>query len=142
MEHLKRLLAKKKAEGATLDPMQAGAKSSVLREMMGGLDKMGADKLNGLKKVTVASDSPSGLEKGLGMAKEIVEKGPKGLDDVANDGIDQDMDQDMEEETAEGPEGEAQEDEDLGVDGMSPDDLQSHIEKLQSHLERKKMMRS
>ena len=49
------------------------AKRSVLNDLRGqAMEKMGS-KLGGLKKVTVASDSPKGLEEGLEKAKEMLD---------------------------------------------------------------------
>jgi hypothetical protein len=76
MEHFKKLMAKKMAEGKTMSPSHMKAKGSVLHDLMGELGKMGADHLQGMKKVTVASDSKEGLQHGLKSAANLVDKGP------------------------------------------------------------------
>lgn len=69
----KKMIAKKKAEGKGLSDVQKKAKMSVV----GGMKKMASeainDRLGGLKKVTVASDSPEGLAEGLDKAEDIIE---------------------------------------------------------------------
>jgi hypothetical protein len=139
MSMLKNLIEKKKKEGSTLSPIAAKAKSSALDDMMNDMLGRDAGKLKGLKKVTVASNSPSGLEKGLDKAKEIV--GDKDLDTPGMDTAD--LDESAEEENAESPEMQASEDEGkethlADTDGMSADELESHIEELKAKLEKRK----
>lgn len=74
MHLLDKLIEKKKKEGKKLDGSHQKARSSVLDELMGDMEGLGAQKVKNLKKVTVASDSSEGLEKGLSKAKELVEK--------------------------------------------------------------------
>lgn len=143
MENFRKLLAKKKADGQTLDPMQSSAKSAVLNEMMGGLDGMGADKLRGLKKVTVASNSPTGLEKGLATAQQIVKPGSE-LDQT-DEGIDPSMDGDDDQlEDSNHADGNFPDPANtaaaMDTDQMSPDELQEHIAQLTQKLQDMKMM--
>lgn len=73
MKAFKEFLAMKAKEsnGKPLDSKSSKAKKEMLDHLSGLMkDHMSS----GLKKVTVASDSPEGLEKGLEKAKEIVEK--------------------------------------------------------------------
>lgn len=69
-DKLEELLKKAKP----LSPEAAKAKATSLKEMMDMLkDGMGKD-IAGLKKVTVASNSPEGLKEGLEKAKDILNK--------------------------------------------------------------------
>jgi len=72
---MKKLLEKKKSEGKTLSPMEKDARMGVVGALKKAAEGAMADK--GLKKVTVASDSKEGLEKGLEMAKKVAQKGPE-----------------------------------------------------------------
>jgi hypothetical protein len=70
MKEFKELLMKKAKEGKNSDPDRLKAGSEVLKE----LGDMFKDRIKGnLKKVTVASDSPEGLKKGLEKAEEMLE---------------------------------------------------------------------
>lgn len=70
---MSRLFDKKKkdAQGEMSD-VEKSAKSSVLEDLRDQASKAMSGKLHGLKKVTVASDSGSGLEHGLDKAKEML----------------------------------------------------------------------
>lgn len=57
-----------------LSPMEQKASSKVLSDLRGTAQDMMKGKMNGLKKVTVASDSKEGLKKGLELAKKIAGK--------------------------------------------------------------------
>ena len=71
------LMKKKLAEqdGKPANPEKLKAKAGVVKDLMGSLKELMAGDLKGLKKVTVASDSPEGLKEGLEKAEEIVDKG-------------------------------------------------------------------
>lgn len=72
------MLKKKAAEQSKdpVDPKQMEAKASAIKNLMGSLrEMMGGELKDGLKKVTVASDSPEGLEEGLELAKKVVPSG-------------------------------------------------------------------
>jgi hypothetical protein len=110
MKEFTDLLKKKAAEQAKepSDPKSMEAKASAIKNLMGSLKEvMGGELHDGLKKVTVASNSPEGLKKGLDMAKKVVPTGmedhnaptPEGLEELGN------------EEALESPEMEATEDE-------------------------------
>lgn len=76
------MLMKKK----DMKPSEKHAKMGVLKDLKDSLaDSMG-DKLDGLKKVSVMSNSPEGLSAGLDKAKQLANKGQ---------GMDQDSDMDM-----------------------------------------------
>lgn len=98
MEKFKALMAKKKQEGSKVDPTDAAAHSSVLGDLMSSLDSHGSEKVKGLKKVTVASNSDEGMKSGLDKAKEIVGEGDKNVT-----GPDAD-DEKLEDEAHESPE--------------------------------------
>lgn len=72
-----RLIEKKKKDGKELSEVEGKAKETVLSDLKDMAGKAMSDKLNGLKKVSVASDSEEGLKKGLDKAKDIVEKMPE-----------------------------------------------------------------
>lgn len=68
-------LLKKKAAEQSKSPVDSkvlDAKKNVVKEIMDMLKGGMSDQMKGLKKVTVASDSPEGLEKGLNKAQEII----------------------------------------------------------------------
>jgi hypothetical protein len=70
IKEFKELLMKKAKEGKNADPERLKAGSDVLKE----LGDMLKDRIKGnLKKVTVASDSPEGLKKGLHKAEEMLD---------------------------------------------------------------------
>lgn len=68
------LLKKKAAEQSKepVDPKKIEAKKNVVQEIMDMLSGDMANQMKGLKKVTVASDSSEGLEKGLNKAHELL----------------------------------------------------------------------
>ncbi len=71
-----KIIAKKKAEGKSMSPVHKEAKGSVLKDLMEHLGGMGMDKINGMKKISVASDSKKGLSKGLETAAKMISKDP------------------------------------------------------------------
>lgn len=68
----KQMIDLKKKSGKKLSEPHMKARGDVLEDLLGQVDGIGADRIKGLKKVTVASNSPEGLEKGLSKAKEMV----------------------------------------------------------------------
>lgn len=72
MKKFKELLKKKLEEGKVLSGDKKKAKCEMLDELDGITKNAMSDKLKGMKKVTVASPTSEGLEKGLEMAKEKV----------------------------------------------------------------------
>ncbi len=119
---LKKIIDKKKKEGKTLSPVHKEARSTVLEDLMDHLSDMGMDKVKGLKKVTIASDSKEGLAKGLDKATEMVEKSPMEAmedEDVSDHGAN-----------------EAEEHEEESEDeSESEDDIRQKIEELRAKLE-------
>jgi hypothetical protein len=124
MEHmaLKKIIDKKKKEGKTLSPVHKEARSTVLEDLMDHLSDMGMDKVKGLKKVTVASDSKEGLAKGLNKATEMVEKSP----------MEAMEDEDVSDHGANEVEENEEESED---ESESEDDIRQKIEELKAKLE-------
>jgi hypothetical protein len=136
MKEFTDLLKKKAVEQAKepSDPKSMEAKASAIKNLMGSLKEvMGGELHDGLKKVTVASNSPEGLKKGLDMAKKVVPTGmedhnaptPEGLEELGN------------EEALESPEMEAMEDE--GAEHGSDEERKiAELEKQIAELKAKK----
>lgn len=92
MKQFKELLMKKAKEGKHADPERLKAGSDVLKE----LGDMLKDRIKGnLKKVTVASDSPEGLKKGLEKAEDMLEESHGGEE------IEKEIEEEMEGESGE-----------------------------------------
>lgn len=72
MGKMDKLFSKKKKEDKEMSAPEKKAKSSVLETLRDYASEQMGKKLGGLKKVTVASDSEEGLEKGLEKAKQIL----------------------------------------------------------------------
>jgi len=126
MKKLEELLKK----GKKMSSVAAKAKSKVLEELGDDMMDMGSDKIKNLKKVTVASDSPKGIEKGLDMAKKLVAKKDMMMDEEMPE-VDSD-----ESEEPEFAEDEMSEDK---MEDMSEEELKEQIAKLQELLKDKKM---
>lgn len=60
-------------EKAMMPEHEKMAKMSVLNDLKNSMSEDKMDKLHGLKKVSIMSNSPEGLEQGLSKAKELVE---------------------------------------------------------------------
>jgi hypothetical protein len=104
---------KKKKESGMKD-IEKTAKTSVIQALRDMAEGEMSGKLKGLKKVTVASDSEHGLEKGLEKAKEIM--GMSDDTETEEDGI----------EDAEMPEMPVADDD----DALPEDELNAKLEKL------------
>lgn len=72
MKNFKELLMEALQKGKTVDEKQARHKMSVLDEIDGMMGGEMANKLKGLKKVTVAAPDEESLQEGLDIAKEKV----------------------------------------------------------------------
>lgn len=134
MKHKLHQLMKKKADkGEVLSENHAKAKSGILEDLIGEMMDMEGDKVKNLKKVTVASDSPEGLEKGLDKAKEIV-----GNKDLAPEMMSEEMPEmasEEEESEEEAPEMEASEEEsEEEGEEKKVADLEEEIKKLKEKL--------
>ncbi len=147
MQKFKELMERKKKEGKMIhDPVEAAAHSSVLGHLMNEMDGEGASKLKGLKKVTVASNSPQGLEEGLDKAKQIATqkyaKGGTVQDKILKEGEkevgggDEDENNLLDHELAENPEYDDEEGEEAQDD--APEDhihAAEHNDKLSMHMQ-------
>jgi hypothetical protein len=140
MKEFTDLLKKKAAEQADAPKSshEMEAKASAIKSLMASLkDHMGGELKDGLKKVTVASNSPEGLEKGLDLAKKVVPTGmdhsaptPKGVEELMHENDDEEMD--------ESPEMEASEDE-SAENGSDEERKIAELEKQLMELKAKKM---
>lgn len=113
-----------------LSPMEQRASSKVLDALRGETQNMLKGKMDGLKKVTVASDSKEGLKKGLDLAKKIA---GTPLDEDKNDSIFDEADETPEEESAESPEEETSEQE--SGSEVSPEEEEMDAHQLQKRIE-------
>lgn len=105
------------------------AKLSQLKDLSKEMRKMMGDSFgDSMQKVTVASDSKEGLEKGLSKAQEIMKK--KGLMEDESEEMKENIDQEEEEELSEDMEEMADD-----VDEMSPEEIKAKIEELKAKLE-------
>ena len=116
-EKLQKLIDKKKAKGGELPEAHAKAKGHVLKDLIGD---MGKEMSGNLKKVTVASASKKGLEKGLEKAQEMMGKLPS--------------DEEMEEMTHDAEGGHEEESEYGKEVEESPEELKARIKELEAKL--------
>lgn len=116
-EMLRALLQKKAREGKMISGPERDAKMSVLHDFKDQMGGMMGDKLKGMSKVSVASDSPEGLGEGLDTAKDLVstDDGSEGAEGSP------------EEEQSEQPEDKMLEE----AQSMSAEELDSVMQKLQ-----------
>jgi hypothetical protein len=158
VEKFRKLLEKKHAEGKSLSGVEKDAKSSVLEHLKQMASDSIGDKLKGLKKVTVASDSPHGLAEGLDKAKEMIgdpgvhDKGGEPGEHMEHDEghmmpneeesdeheASESPEQEEAEEQAEGTEADEHPEDSIGqehneFDHMSEDELDQHLQKLMQH---------
>lgn len=134
MKEFTDLLKKKAAEqsGEPMHPSKMEAKASAIKNLMQSLkDVMGGELSDGLKKVTVASNSKEGLEKGLDLAKKKIS--PTGMGDHM--GM---MENPEEEELGESPELESLEDE-SAEHGSDEERKIAELEKQLAELKAKKL---
>lgn len=137
-------MKKMEKKGKKLSPIEKEAKMGVLKDLSSQAGNLLKDKLKGLKKVTVASDSKEGLGKGLEMAEKLIGKtaGPEGRDpekmvEEAEEERGEDLDKDNEEgESAEHKAnvfGTDEGDDDMAdMEDCSPEELEEKIQKLQA----------
>lgn len=132
MQHkLEKLMRKKAEKGDVLSKSHAKAKSDTLKDLMDDMMGLEGDKIKGLKKVTVASNSPKGLEKGLDKAKELVGHAPMGDEEMHEGEEMPEGEESAEHEASESPEMEVAEEEE-GEENV--EDLKAEIEKLKEKL--------
>jgi hypothetical protein len=136
MHPLHKLMAKKSQEGKKLSGAEKKGKEDTLSSLIDDMMDMDSGKVKGLKKVTVASNSPKGLSKGLEKAKELIGDAPTGgLEDGEEEmpeGEDMMEEESPEHESEESPEMEESEHEEDGSE--SPEELEAEIEKLKEKL--------
>ena len=116
-----------------LSPIEQKASSQVLDALRKETQGMLKGKMDGLKKVTVASNSPEGLKKGLDLAKKVVpaseELGePSDLQDEGSE--DEEAGESPEEEASEQAEGSEIEGLTAEEEAMSPEEIDHLISKL------------
>lgn len=109
-----KLMKRLEKSGKKLSPVEKEAKMNVLKELSSQAGDMLGQKLAGLKKVTVASDSEDGLEQGLEKAKEIIEGEPVEEESEGLELADSDDEDDMDD-----------------IEDCSPEELEAKIQKLQ-----------
>jgi hypothetical protein len=140
MNSLQKLMAKKKSEGKKLSGAEKKGKEDTLQSLIDDMMGMDGEKVKGLKKVTVASNSPKGLSKGLDKAKELIGNAPTGgLEDGEEEMSEGEemMEEEMPEgESEESPEMESEEAEDESLD--TEEEIEAEIEKLKEKLEKLK----
>ena len=147
-DKMMKMLGKKR----DLSEHEKSAKMDVMKEMRDEAAKAMHGKLDGLKKVSVMSDSPQGLKEGLDKAKSMMSAGgkvsdeemdnmrEKAEDDQSNsfgpedseeapDDLNAHMEED--EESPEHEASESAEEESKEHEDMSPDELDQEIAKLQ-----------
>jgi len=113
MEEFMKLLSKKaKEQGGPKMDRHMEAKAAMAKELSDVLSEDLAEGIKGVKKVTVASDSEEGLEKGLEKAKQVLE-------------AKEDMDEESEEMEDESEEME---------DESETEDVESEIAKLEQQI--------
>lgn len=133
---MQKMSGKKKESG--MSDTEMSAKKSILSGIKEMAEKAMGGKVHGLKKVTVASDSPEGLKEGLELAKEKISEEPK------KEHADMET---PEEESVESPESESMEDESKGIvetmmsqmESCSPDDLEKIVQKAREIIAKKKL---
>lgn len=124
MKHLEK-------KGKKLSPVEQKAKMGVVKELSSQAGEMLSDKLKGLKKVTVASDSKEGLKKGLDKAKEVIHgRDPEKLVEQAEEEMGTDLDKDMEE--GEDPLHAAKVLGEESMEDCSPEELDAKIKELEA----------
>lgn len=118
-----------------LSGVEKKAKMKVVEDMRDMASKAMGDKLHGLKKVTVASNSSEGLKEGLEKAEDVIEsKESEGLDSMSHDmghGMDHESEESEESESPESSE------EDVLTKDLSKEEIADLIEQLQKKLEEK-----
>lgn len=111
--------------GKKMSPAEQKAKLAALKEAHGMASGMMKDGLDGAKKVSVMADSKQGLEKGLDLAKKIVDK-KSPMSDM------EEADPEMKDEHSdeEGWDHQDSENEEKHEEDMSEDELDAEIQRL------------
>jgi hypothetical protein len=127
-----------------LSPLEQKSSKTVLDALRKETSGMLSGKMDGLKKVTVASDSPSGLAKGLELAKKL--QGVKGeREDATHSDVlcpvcgsepcecaDEESPEEDAGETQQHEDAENDENADLHNSSMSTEDIDAEIRRLQA----------
>ena len=122
-----------------LSPIEQKSSKTVLDELRKHTQGMLKGKMDGLKKVTVASDSKEGLAKGLDLAKKIAGKSPEeashaeDLKQLMGDSAEEEVEESPEEEASESPEEEQSEQADGSE--VSPEEEEMTADQLQKRIE-------
>lgn len=124
MEKFERMLEKKKKSGKEMSDVEQEAKMGVVKAMRDMASEQMGKKLGGLKKITVASDSPQGLKEGLAKVKDMMGLAKEGQEEDES-GVEA-MDDDQIADSGE----ESPEDEDAELANMSEDEINIQLEKL------------
>lgn len=125
MDSMLKKIMERKGNKKPLSPVEKDAKMSVVEEMRKMAQEAMGDKLKGLKKVTVASNDPEGLEEGLDKAKDLIGEMPK----EDEEGSEDEMSELSPEDAHKAEEEMSMSDDDSDSD-MSEDDLDAKIQKL------------
>lgn len=146
-DKLKRLMDLKK-HSREISPVEQKAKLDVLGKLSDEMNSAMSNKMKGLKKVTVASNDPKGLEDGLAKAQQMIaghESHSEASPDESSPDLEE-MEEEMHEdldgdhEAGESPEhkqavlgGHEDDASETGPDEMSDEDLDSKIKELMAH---------
>lgn len=135
-----KLMALKKKGDKSLSDSDINAKRAALDELMKTAKEGMSKKIEGLKKVTVASDSEAGLSKGLDLAKKkLGEMEASDESEMAKTGHDEESEMESsDEEMEESPEMEAEEDKASSLENLSEEELKALVQKAQEALSKKK----
>lgn len=131
-----------KKKGKKLSENEVKAKSSVLKDLSDTASDMMKERLGGLKKVTVAAPSKSGLKEGLDLASKLTEKMPNGEKSGMEEAKDEEAEMVADAEDGKGMhmgEGEAEEvaesEEEAGEE-QSKEELLAELERLKAKIEK------
>ena len=139
MHKMEKLMEKKK--GKKLSENEVKAKSSVLKELSDTASDMMKERLGGLKKVTVAAPSKSGLKEGLDLASKLTEKMPNGEKSGMEEAKEEEAEMVADAEDGKGMHmgdeaEEAAESEEEAGEGQSKEELLAELERLKAKIEK------
>lgn len=135
MHPLHKLIAKKKSEGKKLSGAEKKGKEDTLSSLIDDMMGMDGDKVKGLKKVTIASDTSKGLKKGVEKAEEMLDEGGMSDEEMPEGEQLADAEEEMPEaeESSDMEMAEAEDEEE-----MSKEELLAEIDRLKAQLEKAK----
>lgn len=131
-----------KKKGKKLSENEVKAKSSVLKDLSDTASDMMKERLGGLKKVTVAAPSKSGLKEGLDLASKLTEKMPNGEKSGMEEAKDEEAEMVADAEDGkgmhmgEGDGEEAAESEEEAGEEQSKEELLAELERLKAKIEK------